>query len=289
MAKRRKRQSIEPKQRMNTPEFDREIQQQEMPLTPQQRVDGNGEWEVSAQQSSRRAPSGLRGATALVADEGDWDAFDFQNGYGVTQARRHRNPDGSLGGWVEEGAVVAPTVTLGPDAWVYEKATIWDNAQIDGRAQVRGSSLVYGDAIISGNAIVDDEANVYGSARIMDSAHLKGRCAVFGNATVGGNAIIGGQVYILNKAHVTDNVRIAGRCTIRGSSYLKGNIRLAGELDLKGNIQMGGNFELRGKCVFVGSHIIVSKPHTSTMEHGIYGYSGNYESAKMVADRLFNI
>jgi hypothetical protein len=48
--------------------------------------------------------------------------FDFQDGNGPVPAARHRNPDGSEGGWVAATAYVATTAYVGPDALVYGSA-----------------------------------------------------------------------------------------------------------------------------------------------------------------------
>lgn len=219
------------------------------------------------------------------AEEPSQGHFDF--GYGPTKAHRHRNPDGSLGGWVAESAYVAPTVNMSPDARVYGKATVWDNAHIMDHAVVRGSALIYGDAIISGTARVEDEANVYGNARILDNAHLGGRCVVFDSATVDGNAYIGERAYVINHAHVSDNVFVGGSCTVRGSSHLRGSLRLQGELDFNGSIRMGGDFPLDGKCLFVGNQSITEPPPAEAMRGGVLGYSSGHSVAKRAAQRLF--
>lgn len=69
--------------------------------------------------------------------------FDF--GAGPVPAHRHINPNGDLGGWVHDTAVV------------------------DGGAYVSGEARVYGEACVSG------EACVYGEARVsITPAHLSG-------------------------------------------------------------------------------------------------------------------
>ncbi len=91
--------------------------------------------------------------------------YDF--GDGPVPARRHRNPDGSEGGWVADTATVRSTVIVGINAKVY------------GRAIVRGFTL------LTENAIVKDSAVVEGSSWIADNAIIGGETHLIGE-TVGG-------------------------------------------------------------------------------------------------------
>jgi hypothetical protein len=54
--------------------------------------------------------------------------FDFKDGNGPVPAHRHKNHDGSIGGWVAETATVANTVFIGPDARIFGKALVLSNA-----------------------------------------------------------------------------------------------------------------------------------------------------------------
>lgn len=74
------------------------------------------------------------------------ETFDF--GWGQVPAKRHKNPDGSIGGWVAATAFVALTAFLSPTAVVYGNARVSDNAR------------VYGDAVVSGDARVSGNARV---------------------------------------------------------------------------------------------------------------------------------
>lgn len=104
--------------------------------------------------------------------------FDFEDGNGPVPARRHRNPDGSVGGWVADTATVEPTAYVGADAKVYGNATVLDDAVLSGRATV------------SGNATVSGRARVAGDAQVSSSAWVSGRAVVYGNARVGGDTIV---------------------------------------------------------------------------------------------------
>jgi len=52
--------------------------------------------------------------------------FDF--GSGPVPAHRHKNPDGTVGGWVADTATVAPTAFIGLDALVYGNARVFEGA-----------------------------------------------------------------------------------------------------------------------------------------------------------------
>ena len=101
------------------------------------------------------------------------DTYDF--GDGPIPAHRHRNPDGSVGGWVAETAYVDPTAYVGPDA------------RVDGSAQVGGSAWVNGSARVNGSAWVGGSAWVNGSARVDGDAWVGGSAWVSGDAWVGGS------------------------------------------------------------------------------------------------------
>ena len=70
--------------------------------------------------------------------------FDFGNG--PVPAHRHKNPDGTEGGWVADTATVELTTYVGADAKVSGYAQVNGNARVYGDAQVYGDARVYGDA-----------------------------------------------------------------------------------------------------------------------------------------------
>jgi UDP-3-O-[3-hydroxymyristoyl] glucosamine N-acyltransferase len=73
----------------------------------------------------------------------------------VEEQHRHKNPDGSLGGWVAETASVEPSVFVGEHALVYGEAVLTDHVRILDLAQVSGKAKISGHAVVSGNAWVD--------------------------------------------------------------------------------------------------------------------------------------
>ncbi len=103
---------------------------------------------------------------------------DFWDGNGLVRACRHRNPDGSRGGWVAKTAYVAETAYVGPFARVYENARVVDNARVEDYADVHGNAIVIESAILS------DFVNVYGEAMVFGWAKLSGEVIVRGKARI---------------------------------------------------------------------------------------------------------
>lgn len=101
--------------------------------------------------------------------------FDFGDGRGPVPAHRHRNPDGSEGGWVAETASVASTAFVDETALVYDQAQVSDQARVSGeaqvcsRARVCGTAVVCGKARVSGAAWVSGEAQIFGKARVRET------------------------------------------------------------------------------------------------------------------------
>lgn len=101
----------------------------------------------------------------------------FHNGV-ETYAMPHINPDGTIGGWVAESAVVTEKCYISPNAEVFEYA------QVLGEATLLGSTCVSGFAVVKGKAILDDESHVTddalveGTALVAGATHLGGRSHV---------------------------------------------------------------------------------------------------------------
>ncbi|QKE37461.2 hypothetical protein [Ferrovum myxofaciens] len=108
------------------------------------------------------------------------ETFDFEDGNGPVPAHRHKNPDGSAGGWVAETARVSILATVGPNAQVF------GNAQVLDRAQVYGEAFVHGQACVFGNAQVYGDAHVFGNAQVYGKARVSGQTRVYGEAVVSG-------------------------------------------------------------------------------------------------------
>jgi len=64
------------------------------------------------------------------------DMHDFGDGRGPVPAKRHVNPDGSMGGWVADAAHVDRGVHVDPAALVYGEARVCGEAQVCGEEEV---------------------------------------------------------------------------------------------------------------------------------------------------------
>jgi UDP-3-O-[3-hydroxymyristoyl] glucosamine N-acyltransferase len=96
----------------------------------------------------------------------------------VSYAYQHKNPDGSLGGWVAETAYVADSCYMHPNSEVTEYAQVLDNVEM------------HDLALANGFAIVKENAKLLDWCRVTDNA------IVCGDATVCGGTIVGGKSYI---------------------------------------------------------------------------------------------
>jgi NDP-sugar pyrophosphorylase family protein len=87
---------------------------------------------------------------------------------------RHRNSDGTTGGWIENSAYVEETAYIGPNAIVYDYAWVTEDACISENAQVCENAWIYGRAWISGNAYIYENARVFGDAQVRENARISG-------------------------------------------------------------------------------------------------------------------
>ena len=102
--------------------------------------------------------------------------FDFGNN--PVPAHRHKNPNGSEGGWVAETASVAETVHVGKDARIWDRARIWGNARIFDNARIYDNTHIFNNAHIYGNA------SIWNNARIFDNARICGNAQIYGNVKI---------------------------------------------------------------------------------------------------------
>jgi len=173
--------------------------------------------------------SGRRGTDVMVRPRG-FDArssdqmFDF--GYGPVPAARHRNPDGTLGGWV------ARTAHADAETFVADTATIYDNARVFGESHVLGRSRVFdyarvtdgsviaGDAAVSGSvsvcaATISECAEVNGHARV-ERATVRGGALVTDSASVNRGAVVQDRAVVRGQGFVTDGAVVAGSTVVEG-------------------------------------------------------------------------
>lgn len=104
--------------------------------------------------------------------------------------RRHKNPDGSQGGWVDVRAKVDPTVYIAPTAEVYDKSRIRGNVRLLDHAKVF-------------NAVVKDNVTLRDSAQAL-------YCLLQGNVELSGNACASGTRAIWSGAEESSDLMIEG-------------------------------------------------------------------------------
>lgn len=120
--------------------------------------------------------------------------FDFADGNGLVTACRHRNPDGSIGGWVASTARVAETAYIGPGARVYGKARVYGSAKVVDAARIFGNAWVRHNACIGGRASIYGDAHVTERVKVSGHARICGSAWLFGHKHVSGSALINGIV-----------------------------------------------------------------------------------------------
>lgn len=155
---------------------------------------------------------------------GSGQSYDF--GFGPVAASRHRNPDGTLGGWV------ALTAHADAESYVADAATVFDNARVFGESHVLGrarvfdyarvtdGSVVAGDAVVAGSvsvsgATVSEGAEVTGHARV-ERATVRGGALVTDSASVNRGAIVQDRAVVRGNGFVTDGAVVAGTTVVEG-------------------------------------------------------------------------
>jgi carbonic anhydrase/acetyltransferase-like protein (isoleucine patch superfamily) len=179
--------------------------------------------EVTGPGSSRGG--GISHEAALRLADRVSTGHDF--GHGAVLARRHRNPDRTLGGWV------ADTAHADPESYVAEGAVVFGNARVFGAclilgrarvmdfARVGGGSVVADDSQVSESAVVHDgvigdSAVVSGSARVQ-SGIVRGGALVTGSARVNGGAVVQDRAEVRGLAFVTDGAVVTGDTLVEGT------------------------------------------------------------------------
>jgi len=96
---------------------------------------------------------------------------------------QHKNPDGSIGGWIENTAHVATTAYVGPDALVLNSAEILDHARL------LDSACASGWCVIPGQAIVSEQG------KVTDAARVGGQTVVRGDTVIRGDTVLKSATY----------------------------------------------------------------------------------------------
>lgn len=114
--------------------------------------------------------------------------------------RRHRNPNGTPGGFVASTATVSETSTVGELAQVRDHAVVVDSNVLD-VATVSGNAVIYhstvgGEAMVTGAATVRARSLVAGSAVVDRDGIVTDRSTVTGDAVVTNDGFVGGAQFI---------------------------------------------------------------------------------------------
>lgn len=162
---------------------------------------------------------------------------NFGNGGGLVPAHRHRNPDGTLGGWVADSAMVQNTVYIGPSAQVFDHAVVTDHVALHQRAWIAGR------ATVSDNVKMSNTAGVYGNAKVSGCVQLYDRAAVFGEA------IVSDDVYLADSASLSDHAEAHHSAVIAGATQIRDHGQVIEQASVSGNTLIFGNAVIAGNAV----------------------------------------
>jgi len=184
-------------------------------------------WATTMRSGRKHDDRDLDRASVIVEpDEGPTTTrHDF--GHGEVRARRHRNPDRTLGGWVAETAHADSEAVVATDAVVFGNARVFGPCLILGRARVfdfarvSGGSVVSDDGEVSESAIVTDGvvaewAVVAGSARVQGGV-VRGTALVTDGARVNSGAVVQDRAEVRGLAFVTDGAVVTGDTIVEGA------------------------------------------------------------------------
>lgn len=137
--------------------------------------------------------------------------YDFGDGRGLVEARKHENG----GGIVEITAEVDPTVFVDRECVVFGFAQIRDRVRVLGRCRVSGarlpggvSTLLEDDAIVAGNVVIEGQVLMRDKSQARGCAKLSGHVAVMHNSVVCDNARVAGNVRLRDHAYLHEDVTV---------------------------------------------------------------------------------
>lgn len=193
-------------------------------------------------------------------------------GEGPVPARRHINPDGTLGGWVAKSVSFheAREVWIGSNATVTDyvmligDVTIGDFASVRGRAHV-GNAVVRGSATIKADSAIGTLNKDGARTLVRGSAVIAGNARIIDGSVIEGKAYIGGIGAEIKNAYVTDDARILGGtihgATIREQATITGSPMIIGDdVMVEGRAHIGELVTLRGAIVVTGEVILKGSP-----------------------------
>lgn len=113
----------------------------------------------------------------------------YVNGSSKRGHHQHENPDGTLGGWVQNSArvhptaYIAPTATVGGSARVCTKARILDHAHVADWVIIGKGCVVFGEALVRHHARLFPKSQVGGQSMILMNARVNFELVVDGKAS----------------------------------------------------------------------------------------------------------
>lgn len=150
-------------------------------------------------------------------------------GHGAVLARRHRNPDRTLGGWV------ADTAHTDADAFVAEEAAVFGNARVFGPCLILGRARVMDFARVSGGSVIADDSEVSGSAIVTDAV-IGDSAVVSGSARVQGGVVRGGAL-VTDSARVNGGAVVQDRAEVRGLAFVTDGAVVTGDTLVEGAVR----------------------------------------------------
>lgn len=166
------------------------------------------------------------------------EPYVFRNAIDPVLARRHTNPDGSVGGYVALSAWADPEAYVGPNAEVAGRSGVYARARIGGAALIAGDSEIGGFSVVEGRAVVrsssiTDHVLVFGDAELTE-VDARGHAQIYGQsvshkASIYGTrtmpAKVGGRAWIrpdlpMGRAASVISSRIDGDAVVIGSGVI---------------------------------------------------------------------
>ena len=173
---------------------------------------------------------------------------------------RHRNPDGSLGGFVEHS---------------YWHEEIDNSATIAYDAVIRCCTTIRAGAEIGADTIIGAEVYVGENAKIGSHVEIGYRAAV------GNNAIISDQVIISEFVNLMNNVVIDGNATIQRESILRDNVSIGCNTTIGERSWIDEGITI-GHDVVIGSEVEIHSD--ATIKEGARIGGGNVIKSKQIVE-----
>ncbi len=165
------------------------------------------------------------------------DGAEVQQTGGYAKAGGHAHSNG--GGWVSDGATVADSVYVGPDAMVLGNANLSGNVRVEDNAIVANSVTAKDNVVISGNAVVDGGGMIYNNGWVWGTVNLSDNVVISDNAVVTNSCTISGNAKILQKAYLIEAVTVSENAVIKGMSYVYGTGNYSGQVIVDGDYANG--------------------------------------------------